>query len=143
MTDREPTRMTTRRAPTILVGGLLVVVGAVGAAASLGDPVTVGRGLGRGLVLAGGPVSAGVVVIDLRIADRRPPGGQRAAPGELGGVLPAGAPIPRTEHAGALGTSDGVLPDGVTVFDSGYPAVSRLDPALLRALRAGCHRRRR
>jgi zinc D-Ala-D-Ala carboxypeptidase len=31
--------------------------------------------------------------------------------------------------------SDGVLPDGVTVFDSGYTAVSRLDPALLRALR--------
>ena len=44
-------------------------------------------------------------------------------------------PIPRDEHAGALGTSDGVVPDGVTVFDSGYPAVSRLDPALLRALR--------
>jgi LAS superfamily LD-carboxypeptidase LdcB len=31
--------------------------------------------------------------------------------------------------------ADGVLPDGVTVFDGGYPGVSRLDPELLRALR--------
>ena len=36
---------------------------------------------------------------------------------------------------GALGAADGVVPDGVTVFDGSYPAVARLDPALLRALR--------
>jgi D-alanyl-D-alanine carboxypeptidase len=36
---------------------------------------------------------------------------------------------------GALGEADGVVPDGVTVFDDGYPAVAKLDPALLRALR--------
>src|SRR3954468_23541895 len=32
--------------------------------------------------------------------------------------------------------ADGVLPDGVTVFDDEYPGVRRLDPQLLRALRA-------
>src|SRR5438552_14844149 len=36
---------------------------------------------------------------------------------------------------GALGETDGVVPDGVTVFDDEYPAVAKLDPALLRALR--------
>lgn len=34
-----------------------------------------------------------------------------------------------------MGRADGKVPDGVTVFDSRYPAVARLDPALLRALR--------
>jgi D-alanyl-D-alanine carboxypeptidase len=33
------------------------------------------------------------------------------------------------------GEADGVVPDGVTVFDEGYPAVANLDPALRRALR--------
>lgn len=36
---------------------------------------------------------------------------------------------------GALGRDGGVLPDGVTVFDEGYPAVANLDPDLLQALR--------
>jgi D-alanyl-D-alanine carboxypeptidase len=35
----------------------------------------------------------------------------------------------------ALGRADGVVPDGVTVFDDEFPAVSELDPALLGALR--------
>ena len=41
----------------------------------------------------------------------------------------------RGEHPGALGTADGFVPDGVTVFDDEYPAVAKLDPALLGALR--------
>ena len=36
---------------------------------------------------------------------------------------------------GAPSEADGVVPDGVTVFDNEYPAVARLEPALLRALR--------
>ena len=36
---------------------------------------------------------------------------------------------------GPLGEADGVVPAGVTVFDDRYPAVAKLDPALLRALR--------
>ena len=38
-------------------------------------------------------------------------------------------------HAGAVTVDDGVLPDGVTVFDDKYPGVANLDPALLQAMR--------
>jgi len=132
MTDSERTRITTRLGPTILVGGLLVVVGAVGAAASLGDPSlsSVASAAGSSQLAASSPASS--IAASLPALARI---GQRAVPGELGAPLPAGAPIPRSERARALGKSDGVVPDGVTVFDSGYPAVSRLDPAVLRALR--------
>jgi D-alanyl-D-alanine carboxypeptidase len=37
---------------------------------------------------------------------------------------------------GPFGTADGTLPGDVTVFDDRYPAITRLDPALLRALRS-------
>jgi len=47
----------------------------------------------------------------------------------------AAPPILHGDHHGALGEADGVIPDGVTVFDVGFPAVANLDPALLRALR--------
>jgi D-alanyl-D-alanine carboxypeptidase len=49
------------------------------------------------------------------------------APGPVDG-------LPRDQQ-GALGEADGVVPDGVTVFDDEYPAVANLDPALLGALR--------
>jgi D-alanyl-D-alanine carboxypeptidase len=39
------------------------------------------------------------------------------------------------DRHGALGEADGVVPDGVTVFDDGIPAVANLDPDLLGALR--------
>jgi D-alanyl-D-alanine carboxypeptidase len=39
------------------------------------------------------------------------------------------------DRHGALGQADGVVPDGVTVFDDQVPAVANLDPALLGALR--------
>ena len=39
------------------------------------------------------------------------------------------------EGGGALGEADGVVPDGTTVFDDEIPAVAKLDPALLGALR--------
>jgi zinc D-Ala-D-Ala carboxypeptidase len=39
------------------------------------------------------------------------------------------------EHPGAPDEADGVVPDGVTVFDDEYPAVANLDPGLLHALR--------
>jgi LAS superfamily LD-carboxypeptidase LdcB len=41
----------------------------------------------------------------------------------------------RREHRGALGEADGAVPDGTTVFDDEIPAVAKLDPALLSALR--------
>jgi zinc D-Ala-D-Ala carboxypeptidase len=41
----------------------------------------------------------------------------------------------RGDHHGVRGEADGVVPDGVTVFDDDYPAVAKLDPDLLGALR--------
>jgi len=41
----------------------------------------------------------------------------------------------RGEQPGELGAADGVVPDGTTVFDDQTPAVGKLNPALLRALR--------
>jgi hypothetical protein len=40
-----------------------------------------------------------------------------------------------TEHRGPLDEADGIVPDGVTVFDDAVPAVANLDPELLEALR--------
>jgi len=51
---------------------------------------------------------------------------------------PAGVPgeVPdQFRGRSALGVADGEIPDGVTVFDDDYPAVTELDPALLGALR--------
>jgi zinc D-Ala-D-Ala carboxypeptidase len=55
-----------------------------------------------------------------------PRGAQPGSPGEKG---------PRGEHRGPVGEADGVVPDGVTVFDDAIPAVANLDPDLLKALR--------
>lgn len=48
-------------------------------------------------------------------------------------VIPGLAPH---SAGGRIGVADGKIPAGVTVFDDSYPAVTKLDPALLRALRA-------
>jgi len=58
-------------------------------------------------------------------------------PAQLPDVAPADPPgrLGRARRGG-LGLADGEVPEGVTVFDDRYPAVSRLDPALLGALRA-------
>jgi zinc D-Ala-D-Ala carboxypeptidase len=39
------------------------------------------------------------------------------------------------DRGGALGAADGAVPDGLTVFDDDIPAVAKLDPSLLEALR--------
>lgn len=41
----------------------------------------------------------------------------------------------RSEHRGGLGEAGGAVPEGVTVFDDAIPAVTNLDPDLLKALR--------
>jgi D-alanyl-D-alanine carboxypeptidase len=46
----------------------------------------------------------------------------------------------RSGHLGALGEADGAVPDGTTVFNDELPAVARLDPALLGALRRAATR---
>jgi hypothetical protein len=55
--------------------------------------------------------------------------------------VPPRPPPPRSDdrdgdRRGAVGRADGVVPDGVTVFDDEFPAVAELDPGLLAALRA-------
>ncbi|MBZ2199063.1 M15 family metallopeptidase [Occultella gossypii] len=53
----------------------------------------------------------------------------------LSDILPGDQGRPVTEVDGAVTGADGVLPDGVTVFDDQYPGVANLDPELLQALR--------
>jgi zinc D-Ala-D-Ala carboxypeptidase len=59
-----------------------------------------------------------------RLAHQRGPGD---VPGEL--------PLSRGGQHGALDIADGQVPEDVTVFDDQYPAVAKLDPELLSALR--------
>ncbi|NJD66838.1 MAG: peptidase M15 [Chloroflexi bacterium] len=48
---------------------------------------------------------------------------------------PSFSEAPRRNHGRGTTGDDGVLPDGVTAFDGGYPGVANLDPDLLQALR--------
>jgi zinc D-Ala-D-Ala carboxypeptidase len=48
---------------------------------------------------------------------------------------PPGGDVGDRDAHGAVGKADGVVPDGVTVFDDEFPAVAELDPGLLKALR--------
>jgi D-alanyl-D-alanine carboxypeptidase len=68
------------------------------------------------------PAGAGVS----RLASPR---GQGDVPGEL-------PRLPRGDEHSALDIAEGEVPDDVTVFDDQYPAVAKLDPELLSALRS-------
>jgi D-alanyl-D-alanine carboxypeptidase len=48
---------------------------------------------------------------------------------------PSFSEVLRGDHGGTTTEADGLLPDGVTVFDDQYPGVANLDPDLLQALR--------
>ena len=50
-------------------------------------------------------------------------------------TAPSPIHVLRREHRGALGETDGAIPDGTTVFADHVPGVANLDPALLGALR--------
>jgi D-alanyl-D-alanine carboxypeptidase len=71
-----------------------------------------------------------------------------SAPGDASPVLPSGRESGpprdlergaedalRGDRHGALGTQDGLVPDGASVFDDETAAVANLDPSLLKALR--------
>ena len=62
-----------------------------------------------------------------------------AQPSRLSRSTLASAPLrelpPLSGTGPAVGPADGVVPDGVTVFDDGYPAVAKLSAGLLHALR--------
>jgi zinc D-Ala-D-Ala carboxypeptidase len=54
---------------------------------------------------------------------------------QLSSTAASAVDVFRGAHPGALDEAAGEVPDGVTVFDDGIPAVANLDPGLLGALR--------
>jgi D-alanyl-D-alanine carboxypeptidase len=90
-------------------------------------------------------VSAALIGLFLDRSSGTPGHDTRATPTVTVSTPPPAAPsrslapgppdrLPRDQQGG-LGEADGVVPEGVTVFDDEYPAVAKLDPALLAALR--------
>jgi D-alanyl-D-alanine carboxypeptidase len=76
-----------------------------------------------------GVVTAAVIgTLAFQSASRPAPSVTEVQRGDHGGTT--------TQTDGVVTEDDGVLPDGVTVFDDRYPGVSNLDPDLLPALRA-------
>ncbi len=146
MTYSEPARTTTRRISRILVAGLLVVMAAIVAALSY-------RLLASSSSTAASPIDVlrseqqrQLTFAQPRRVDPTDPDHATAGPLQRPhdvqerGLARPGGPDDRHQLAppdgsGTLGEADGVVPDGVTVFDDEYPAVANLDPALLSALR--------
>jgi D-alanyl-D-alanine dipeptidase len=62
----------------------------------------------------------------------------RGAPGSPIGEASdvAAGELVRPDRRAALGLADGLVPEGVTILDAEYPAVAKLDPALLGAVRS-------
>ncbi|WP_426572612.1 M15 family metallopeptidase [Aquihabitans sp. McL0605] len=110
MAPRKPAQTRARRlraaVATVIVAVAVVVIGAVGCRP---------------------PASSS----PSRSSAPRPVALQVATPSPL---APA-ASGPITAGRAAVGVADGVVPDGVTVFRDDVPAVARLDPKLLTALR--------
>jgi zinc D-Ala-D-Ala carboxypeptidase len=110
MTGPPPSaRTTTRRIRWLLVVGLIVVIAAITAALGY-------QSQNSSYSSAASPLSS-------------------SAASPLSSLAASSSNAPRSEHGGALGEADGVVADGVTVFDEAIPAVANLDPGLLKALR--------
>jgi zinc D-Ala-D-Ala carboxypeptidase len=123
MTHRASARITTRRTLRSVAVGLVVVsVAAIGILMSRSASLTV-RSLGAGPLVGAPPLAL--------------PAASSPVVGSRDDVPATDGPGPAADD-GAVGKEDGVLPDGVTVFDAAYPGLADLDPDLLRALqRAG------
>ena len=113
MTFSKSAQTAARRFPRLLVATLLVI------AASAALPSC--------RLPASSPSAAASPTGAPRSEEPRPQLAPRPAAGEA--APPIGAP------RGALGTADGAVPAGTTVFDDELPGVANLDPALLGALR--------
>ncbi|WP_203615237.1 M15 family metallopeptidase [Streptomyces sp. SID13726] len=108
----------TSRSVLLLVVGLLAVVGVM-------TVVLVRQGAGESSAPASSSSSgSGSDAARLNTFRVERPG----APVQAGGAGEAG-------QAGGAREADGAVPDGVTVFDGDVPAVAKLDPELLQALR--------
>jgi zinc D-Ala-D-Ala carboxypeptidase len=90
--------------------------------------VVVGGALG--LIAAAIAISGALF---LQTASSAAPPSAAAPSGE---ILGAEYPDATIEADGVVTAADGVLPEGVTVWDDGYPAIANLNPDLLNALRA-------
>jgi hypothetical protein len=119
MRPTKPARTASRGTPRLTVFSLVVVAAMIGtlacttassSARSHGETRAPGA---HGTVPQSTPVSA--------------PSLNEVPGGELGRA--------RTRDDGAVTEADGALPDGVTVFDDGYPGIANLDPHLLQSLR--------
>jgi zinc D-Ala-D-Ala carboxypeptidase len=77
-------------------------------------------------------VAVGVTVVGVLTWQSLAPSSSLLAPWSSSAAPPD---TPRGDHKDALGEADGVVPDGVTVFDDEIPAVANLDPDLLEVLR--------
>jgi D-alanyl-D-alanine carboxypeptidase len=75
-----------------------------------------------------GPIAVGLVVVTAAIIGT-------LVDQSASSSAPTFREVLRGDHGGTTTEADGALPDGVTVFDDGYPGVANLDPALLQALR--------
>ncbi len=66
--------------------------------------------------------------------------GHQASSASATSSASAAGDVLRDDHRGPLGASDGLVPDGASVFDDELPAVEDLDPSLLEALRRAAKR---
>jgi D-alanyl-D-alanine carboxypeptidase len=119
VTYSDPARATTRRIRFRWIGvaGLLVVIAAIAAT--------------NGYELLASSSSTVASPTDVLRGERRAIHSESPGPP---GLRSEHRGLP-SEHPGAPGEADVALPDGATVFDSDFPAVANLDPALLGALR--------
>ncbi|MFI1962927.1 M15 family metallopeptidase [Streptomyces pathocidini] len=117
MTYRGTARTKPRRAAGILVGGLLVTIATIAVALGCQSPAT---------------QTSAPTPLPSRTSSPTPTPTPTSSPSSAATPHQGGR---RSETSGALGAADGVVPDGTTVFDDGVPAVAKLDPALLKALR--------
>ncbi|MFJ8954380.1 M15 family metallopeptidase [Streptomyces sp. NPDC102381] len=96
-------------------------------------PLLLPIGLVIGIVVIAAVVATILGLRSPRSSSASPPTKARPTPSSTS----APSPMESRERGGqnAVGEADGVVPDGVTVFDDATPAVGRLDPGLLKALR--------
>jgi zinc D-Ala-D-Ala carboxypeptidase len=108
-TYREPARTAGRRTRSTILAALVVVSGAL-----------IGLLAYQPLTSSSSSSSSSSSPTTVASPTDPPQGDRHRAPGEADGVVDQ---------------ADGVVPDGVTVFDDEFPAVANLDPDLLGALR--------
>ncbi|WP_339156030.1 M15 family metallopeptidase [Actinomadura luteofluorescens] len=93
--------------------------------------------IGIGLLVAMAAIGS---ALGYRSQDSSPPlypswSSSAASPPDVPGGEQRAGPGKNAPRRGPVGKGDGVVPDGVTVFNDAFPAVARLDRHLLAALR--------